>query len=220
MTGAGPIRVGIADDDDLVGAGVGAVLDSDPGIVTVSRAADGDEAVAMVQAHLLDVVLLDVRMPRVDGITALERIRALPRSPAAAVLTTFGDAEYIEGAVAAGTDGFLLKSDAPQDLIRSVHALAGGGAAFSPRVARWLLRSRTHRNGVGGGAVLDRLSARQRDLLAMLPSGASNAEIADALHLTEGTVKQYLRDIFGIIGATNRVQAAIFAHEAGLGRDG
>lgn len=211
------IKVGLADDDTLVRLGLATILESDPGIRVAAQADDGAAAVEMVRAHTLDVVLLDIRMPGLDGLAALRHIKGGQQPPAVAMLTTFGDDTYIEQAVRGGVDGFLLKSDSPADLIRSVHALSAGGAAFSPRVARWLLEIRAATSPTTPAALgTERLTHQQRRLLATLATGASNAEMARRHGLAEGTVKQYLREVFVTLGATNRVQAAIIAHQAGL----
>ncbi|WP_238146840.1 response regulator [Ornithinimicrobium murale] len=218
-TGDGSIRLLVVDDDALVRAGLIAILQTDPVLQVVAEAADGQEALEVARARRLDLVLLDIRMPRLDGLRALEHLRReLPSLPVA-MLTTFADENYIAEAVELGAMGFLLKSDEPRELITMVRAVAGGGAAFSPRVASWLIRSeattRLRRTRTARVAV-DSLTPRQREILEVLATGASNAEIARALHLADGTVKQYLKALFERLGVANRVQAAIVAHEAGL----
>lgn len=217
----GAVRVAVVDDDALVRGGVVALLATDPGLHVVAEGADGRAALELARRHRLDVVLLDIRMPRMDGLRALEHLRREHPEVPVAMLTTFADEAYIAEAVELGALGFLLKSDTPRDLTAAIRAIAAGGAAFSPRVARWLVRneaaarirrSRTARDAVG------QLTARQRELLGVLGTGAPNAEIARRMHLSDGTVKQYLREIFDRLGVANRVQAAIVAHEAGLTR--
>lgn len=213
-----PARLLVVDDDALVRAGLVSILETDPALRVVAQAADGHEALATARAHRLDLLLLDIRMPRLDGLRTLEQVRRdLPQLPVA-MLTTFADEDYIAEAVELGAMGFLLKSDEPRELITSARAIAAGGAAFSARVARWLVRSeataRLQRTRTARAAVAD-LTPRQREVLAVLATGASNAEIARALHLSDGTVKQYLKGLFDRLGVTNRVQAAIIAHEAG-----
>lgn len=215
----GPARVLLADDEPLVRAGLVSILATDPALSVVAEAGDGHEALDAARRHALDLVLLDIRMPRLDGLRTLEQLRReLPDLPVA-MLTTFADEDYVAEAAAHGAMGFLLKSDAPRELITAARAVADGGAAFSPRVATWLVRaeaaarlgrSRTARQAVAG------LTARQRQVLAVLATGAPNAEIARRLHLSDGTVKQYLKELFPRLGVSNRVQAAILAHEAGL----
>lgn len=216
----GSVRLLVVDDDALVRAGLVAIFQSDPALQVVAEAADGQAGLEAARSRRLDLVLLDIRMPGLDGLRALEQLRReLPDLPAA-MLTTFADEDYISEALELGAMGFLLKSDEPRELITMVRAIAAGGAAFSPRVANWLIRSeataRLRRTRTARTAVAD-LTPRQREILQVLATGASNAEIARALHLADGTVKQYLKALFDRLGVTNRVQAAILAHEAGLG---
>ncbi|WP_309134521.1 response regulator transcription factor [Cellulomonas sp.] len=216
------VRVAVVDDDAIVRSGVVALLRMDADLDVVAEGDDGHAALDLVRRHRLDVVLLDIRMPRMDGLRALERLRAEQPAVPVAMLTTFADEAYIAEAVELGALGFLLKSDAPRDLIAAVKGIAGGGAAFSPRVARWLVRTEATvriRRDRTARDIVDRLSTRQRELLAVLGTGASNAEIARRMRLSDGTVKQYLREIFDRIEVTNRVQAAILAHEAGLDQE-
>ncbi len=221
--GAGrPARVLLADDEPLVRAGLVSILATDPALRVVAEAGDGHEALDAARRHALDLVLLDIRMPRLDGLRTLEQLRRqLPDLPVA-MLTTFADEDYVAEAAAHGAMGFLLKSDAPRELITAARAVADGGAAFSPRVARWLVRAeataRLARSRTARQAVAD-LTTRQRQVLAVLATGAPNAEIARRLHLSDGTVKQYLKELFPRLGVSNRVQAAILAHEAGLAED-
>lgn len=212
------IRVLIADDDRLVRAGIVGILSTADDIQVVAEAEDGLEATRATTAHQLDVVLLDIQMPRLDGIQALRDIkRHHPRLPVA-MLTTFSDDLLISDAVSAGALGFLLKSDDPQQLISSVRALAQGGGAFSPRVARWLAtRERTAiRSDRQNQRIRDLLTARQLELLALVGQGLSNAQIASQLHLSEGTVKQYLSALFTLLNIDNRVHAAVLAYRIGV----
>ncbi|WP_035699905.1 response regulator transcription factor, partial [Glycomyces tenuis] len=200
-------------------AGIAAILATAGDIEVVAEAADGAEALDLVRHRMLDVVLLDVQMPRLDGIRALERMGGERAAPPAAMLTTFSDEAYIAEAIRLGALGFFLKSDDPRHLIAGVRALAAGGAAFSPRVGRWLLRRQTGERAdraTRARAAVEALTPRQRELLAEVGKGRSNAQIAQALHLSEGTVKQYLSALFTALGIENRVQAAIIAYEAGL----
>ena len=216
------VRVGLAEDDDLVRAGIASILQSDDAITVVAEARDGHQALEIARRHRLDVLLLDIRMPTLDGLSALDHLRREHPALPVAMLTTFADEDYIAAAIGSGALGFLLKSDGARELIAAVRAIAGGGAAFSPRVARWLVRSEATsriREGSDARAVVARLTERQRELLAALGPGASNADIARTLHLSDGTVKQYLRTLFDALGVGNRVQAAILAHRAGLSDD-
>ncbi|HLT18025.1 MAG TPA: response regulator transcription factor [Thermomicrobiales bacterium] len=212
------IRVLIADDDRLVRAGIVGILSTADDIQVVVEAEDGLEATKAASAHRVDVVLLDIQMPRLDGIQALRDIkRHQPHLPVA-MLTTFSDDLLISDAVSAGALGFLLKSDDPQQLIGGVRALAQGGGAFSPRVARWLAtRERTEmRSDQQNQRIRDLLTARQLELLALVGQGLSNSQIASQMHLSEGTVKQYLSALFTLLNIDNRVHAAVLAYRIGL----
>lgn len=214
-----PARLLVVDDEPLVRAGIVSILTTDPALSVVAEAGDGHEALDAARRHALDLVLLDIRMPRLDGLRTLEQLRGeLPELPVA-MLTTFADEDYVAEAAAHGAMGFLLKSDAPRELITAALAIADGGAAFSPRVARWLVRAeataRLDRRRTARQAVAE-LTPRQRQILAVLGTGAPNAEIARRLYLADGTVKQYLKELFPRLGVSNRVEAAILAHEAGL----
>lgn len=212
------IRVLIADDDRLVRAGIVGILSTAEDIQVVAEAEDGLEAAKAASAHRVDVVLLDIQMPRLDGIQALRDIkRHQPHLPVA-MLTTFSDDLLISDAVSAGALGFLLKSDDPQQLIGGVRALAQGGGAFSPRVARWLAtRERTEmRSDQENQRIRNLLTARQLELLALVGQGLSNSQIASQMHLSEGTVKQYLSAVFTLLDIENRVHAAVLAYRIGL----
>lgn len=218
----GPVRVLLADDDRLVRAGIAGILATAPDIEVTAEAPDGLEAVDAARRHLLDLILLDIQMPRLDGIRTLERLQTDAPGTPVAMLTTFSDEAYIADAVRLGALGFFLKSDDPQHLIAGVRAIAGGGAAFSPRVGRWLIRRRTRTHldrAARAQAMVRELTPRQRELLTGVGKGQSNAQIAKSLHLSEGTVKQYLSALFTALGTENRVQAALIAFEAGLDGD-
>jgi DNA-binding NarL/FixJ family response regulator len=213
------IRVLLADDEAVVRAGVRAILATDGQIEVVAEAADGRQAVDLALAHRPDVVLLDIRMPRLDGLAACaELVRTAPGS-AVAVLTTFGDDEYLTRALDEGARGFLLKAGDPRELVAGVHALAGGGAYLSPSVAARVV-GRLRDSGLGRAAEArrsaDALTERERAVLALLGSGLSNAQIARRLGLVEGTVKGHVSAILSRLGLANRVQAAVLAHDAGL----
>lgn len=211
-------RILVADDDHLVRAGIVGILGSADDLDVVAQASDGQEAIELAHAHRIDVVLLDIQMPRLNGIEALRGIHRLRPELPAAMLTTFSDEHLIADALGAGALGFLLKSDEPEQLISGVRALAGGGGAFSPRVARWLAgREHTaHTRDAEQRRLREKLSARQLELLMNVGRGLSNAQIAAVMHLSEGTVKQYLSQLFTALGIENRVQAAVLAHRSGL----
>lgn len=216
------IRVLLADDEAMVRAGVKAILDAGGGggIEVVAEAADGREAVALTQAHRPDVALLDIRMPRLDGLAAAEEIVRTVPATAVAILTTFSEDAYVARALGGGATGFLLKSGDPHELVAGVRAVADGAAFLSPKVARHVI------DGFGAGRRLSReaaardrvasLTPREREVLGLLGAGFSNPEIAARLHLVEGTVKAYVSAILDRLEVRNRVQAAIVAYEAGL----
>ncbi|OIJ23761.1 response regulator [Nocardioides luteus] len=216
------IRVLLADDEAMVRAGVRAILETDEAIEVVAEAADGRAAVDAAQRHRPDVALLDVRMPRMDGLAAAAEIARTAPETARVMLTTFSEDAYIARALGDGASGFLLKSGDPRELLAGVHAVADGAAFLSPRVAQRVIAE----IGAGAGDRMSRaadarakvaaLTDRERDVMALVGAGLSNAEIGRRLHLVEGTVKAYLSSAFGRLGVRNRVQAAVLAHEAGL----
>ncbi|MFF0517604.1 response regulator [Actinomadura nitritigenes] len=216
------IRVLLADDETMIRAGVRAILSADPGIDVVAEAGDGREAVDLALAHHPDVALLDIRMPRMDGLTAADELRRAAPATAVAILTTFGEDDYIARALSGGASGFLLKSGDPHELIAGVRAVAAGAAFLSPKVAHRVITELSGGRMAAGAAARRRaegLTPRERQVLALLGAGLSNAEIADRLHVVEGTVKAYVSAILTRLDVKNRVQAAVLAHEAGLVHD-
>ncbi|MET9916003.1 response regulator transcription factor [Streptomyces sp. NPDC006435] len=217
------IRVLIADDEPMIRAGVRAVLSTDPGIEVVAEAADGREAVELVHAHHPAVAVLDIRMPRTNGIEAAAEIRRTAPGTGVVMLTTFGEDDYILRALGGGAAGFLIKSGEPEELIAGVRAVADGAAYLSPKVAARVV---AHLSATGAGTLADRrtaarervaaLTARERDVLAFLGSGLSNGQIARRLHVVEGTVKAHVSSILARLGVDNRAAAAVVAHEAGI----
>ncbi|MFD7736595.1 response regulator [Kitasatospora phosalacinea] len=207
----------------MVRAGLRAVLASDPEIEVVAEAGNGAEAVEVVVRHRPDVVLMDVRMPVLDGLAATAEVKRLVPETSVLVLTTFSEDEYVARALGGGAVGFLLKSGDPRELLAGVHAAARGAAYLSAKVAERVIAELNR--GPGGsrmarGAALrgrvDALTARERQVLALVGRGLSNAEIGRRLHLVEGTVKSYVSSLLASLGVRNRVQAAILAYESGL----
>ena len=212
-------RVGLIDDDSLVRAGLAMILGADPGIEVVGQGADGSEAVPLVQKHRPDVLLMDVRMPTLDGIAATKAVTALTGAPKIIMLTTFDMDEYVFQALEAGASGFLLKDTPPQDLARAVHVVAGGEAMLSPTVTRRMLSHFSDANPgsrQGRHPGLDQLTERETEVLGAVGAGLSNAQIGMRLFMSEATVKAHVSKIFAKLDCTNRVQIAIIAHEAGL----
>ncbi len=213
------IPVLIADDEAMIRGGIRAILANDPEFAVVAEAADGAEAVELARRHRPVVALVDIRMPRLDGLSAAAEIRRLVPETGVVVLTTFGEDEYISRAIAAGAAGFLLKSGDPRELTAGIRAVAAGAAYLSPRVAHRVITTLAAGRLGAGNAARTRVAAltdREREVLALLGAGLSNAEIARRLFLVEGTVKAYVSSLLSRLGVRNRVQAAILAHEAGL----
>ncbi|WP_344494348.1 response regulator transcription factor [Nonomuraea monospora] len=213
------IRILLADDEAMIRAGVRAILESDPELAVVAEAGDGRQAVDLAISHHPDVALLDIRMPRLDGLAAAAELRRAAPGTAVVMLTTFGEDDYIAKALDIGASGFLLKSGDPRELIAGVHAVAGGAAYLSPKVAQRVIAQLAGGRMSRGAQARDRIGAltdREREVLALVGAGLSNAEIARELHIVEGTVKAYVSAILTRLDVRNRVQAAIIAHEAGL----
>jgi DNA-binding NarL/FixJ family response regulator len=211
-----PLRVVIADDQPMMRAGFKAVLEAAGDIQVVAEAADGEEAVRAATEHSPDVVLMDIRMPGVDGIEATRR---LPRQRVL-ILTTFGLDQYILEALRAGASGFLLKDAPTAEVVAAVRAVAAGDAVLSGAVTRQLLDQVARRLPAAAvsrdGAELDSLTEREREVLRMLANGLSNAEIASALVVSEATVKSHVSHLLGKLGLRDRVQAVIYAYETRL----
>ncbi|GAA3409042.1 response regulator transcription factor [Streptosporangium vulgare] len=213
------IRVLLADDEAMIRAGIRAILTTADGIEVVAEAADGHQAVDLALGHRPDICLLDIRMPRLDGLQAAAELRRVLPETAVVMLTTFSEDEYIASALGSGAAGFLLKSGDPRELIAGVRAVAEGGAYLSPTVARRVITRlgtrRFDRQAIAHARVRE-LTAREREVLALVGAGLSNAEIARRLNVVEGTVKGYVSQILARLDLRNRVQAAILAYEAGL----
>jgi DNA-binding NarL/FixJ family response regulator len=213
------IRVVLVDDQPLVRAGFRAVLDREDDIAVVGEASNGQEALELLKGARADVVLMDIRMPLVDGVEATARLSALPLEPAARViiLTTFDLDEYVLEALRAGASGFLLKDVQPNDLLAAVRIVAAGEAMLAPSVTRQLLSHVAPTLApTKQSAELESLTDRERDVLLAVARGLSNAEIAAELFVSESTVKTHLSRVLTKLGLKHRTQAAVFAYEAGL----
>jgi DNA-binding NarL/FixJ family response regulator len=216
------IAVELADDQALVRAGFRVLLDGEDGIEVVAEATDGEEAVELARRHRPDVVLMDVRMPRTDGLAATRRITADPAlsRTRVIVLTTFELDEYVFGALKAGAAGFLLKDIEPADLVTAVRVVAAGDALLTPRVTRRLIEAFVAQPEAGApahdAAVLDELTPREREVLALVGQGLSNAEIAERLVLSTLTAKTHVARLFTKLPARDRAGLVVLAYETGL----
>ncbi len=216
------IRVVLADDERLVRAGFRMILRAEPDITIVAEAGDGREAVEAVRRHPTDVVLMDIRMPAMDGLEATRRILDGPgHPPRVIVLTTFDLDEYVFEALRAGASGFLLK-DAPEErLIAAIRVAADGGSLFAPSVTRRLIERFAAVAGPSASTDdLDRLTPRETEVLRLIARGLSNGEIAETLVVTEHTAKTHVAHILDKLGVRDRVQAVVLAYELGLVRPG
>lgn len=215
-----PLTVLIVDDQELMRLGLRMVLDAQAGISVVGEAPDGESAVQMAARLRPDVVLMDIRMPRGDGIEATARITAA-RTARVLVMTTFDLDSYVVDALRAGAGGFLLKDAQPTELVAGIRAVATGDAVIGPGPTRRLLeRFVLHAEPGVDPAVLDVLTDRERDVLRALARGLSNTEIAGSLYVSETTVKSHVGRIFAKLGLRDRVQAVVLAYECGLVRPG
>ena len=212
------VRVLIVDDDDLMRAGLKAVLSSDDAIEIVGEAGNGRSAIEEARAQRPDVVLMDVRMPDLDGISATREVLAVSPEIKIAILTTFEQDDYIFGALNAGASGFLLKRTKPEELIAAIHTLAAGDSLLSPSVTRRVIERMAHQPVATSSATqkLDVLTPREREVLELIARGLSNGEIASAFVIEESTVKTHVKRILMKLHLRDRVQAVIFAYESGL----
>lgn len=211
------IGVLLVDDQPLLRLGFRMVLEAQPGLVVVGEAGDGAEAVEAVARFVPDVVLMDVRMPGVDGIEATRQITAAGSAARVLILTTFDVDEYAFAGLRAGASGFLLKNVQPAELIGAIHTVAGGEAVVAPRVTRRLIEAFVSGpTGPAGDPRLDRLTGREREVLVEIAQGRSNAEIAVRLGLSEATVKTHVSRILPKLELRDRVQAVVLAYQTGL----
>lgn len=219
---SGRVRVLLVDDDDLMRAGLRAVLSTDETVQVVGEAADGVAAVDRARVLRPDLVLMDVRMPELDGIGATRRIVAAMPAARVLMLTTFSDDDYVVDALAAGASGFLLKRTRPEQLLEAIHTVAAGESLLSPAVTRAVVDrvTRTAPTDPGAGRRLRELTPRERDVLELIARGRANGEIATDLGVEESTVKTHVKRILAKLGLRDRVHAVIFGYEAGLVRPG
>jgi DNA-binding NarL/FixJ family response regulator len=211
-----PLRLLVADDQAVVRIGFTAMLDSQPDMTVVGAAADGRQAVGLARELHPDVVLMDIRMPVLDGIEATRQLQATQAPPRVLVLTTFDLDDYVYDALRAGASGFLLKDATPEQILAAVRVVGSGEALLAPSVARRLIAEFASRAKLTVPAELDRLTAREREVLLLLAGGLTNAEIAGQLYLAEQTVKSHVSSILLKLGLRDRVQAVILAYESGL----
>ncbi|MCD2096875.1 response regulator transcription factor [Rhodococcus rhodochrous] len=219
---AAPIRVALVDDQQLVRAGFRMVLESQPDIEVVTEASDGEAAIAVLGRVHADVVLMDVQMPHLDGISATRTLLRDPDAPKVVVLTTFDNDEYVVQAIAAGASGFLLKDAPPEDLLSAVRTVHRGDAVMAPRATRRLLQ---HVSPLLGGdsparrvELPEDLTPRELEVLVAMAHGLTNGEIAERFVLSAATVKTHVGRVLAKTGSRDRVQAVLFAFRAGLVR--
>jgi DNA-binding NarL/FixJ family response regulator len=216
------IRVVLVDDQAIVRAGLARILSPADGFEVVAECGDGEEALERLPELDVDVVLMDIRMPRLDGIEATRRLRALDGAPPVLVLTTFDEDDLLWGAIEAGASGFVLKDTTAEELIAGVAAVAGGGAWFDPVVAPRVLSAYRSRVAPARRSAqrLDELTDREHDVLRLLSRGLSNTEIAGTLHVGEATVKSHVGSIFMKLGVRDRAAAIVYAFDHGVVQPG
>lgn len=209
------IRVALADDQGLVRAGFRLIVESQSDMQVAGEAADGQEAIDLVRRERPDVVLMDIRMPRVDGLEATRQVAGTTR---VVILTTYELDEYVFDALSAGASGFLLKAAPPEDLIRAIREVASGDALLAPSVTRRLIEEFAKRPEPSGRrpTELDSLTERELEVLREVARGLTNSEIAKKLHVSETTIKTHVAHLLGKLDLRDRVQAVILAYEAGL----
>jgi DNA-binding NarL/FixJ family response regulator len=210
------IRVLIVDDDALVRTGLSMMLAGAEDLQIVAEADDGDKVGALVAEHSPDVVLMDIRMPRVDGLAATEQIRGRDGAPEIIILTTFDADEHVVRALRAGAGGFLLKDTPPAEIINAIRKVAAGEPILSPSVTRRLIAQVTEVRRSPARELLAQLSEREREVVVAIGQGKSNAQIGAELYMSVATVKAHVSRLLTKLGLNNRVQVALFAHDAGL----
>jgi DNA-binding NarL/FixJ family response regulator len=212
------VRVLLVDDDDLMRAGLRAVLSSDSRVEVVGEAGSGRAAVERVRALRPDLVLMDVRMPDLDGIAATREVTSASPEVKVVILTTFEQDDYIFGALNAGASGFLLKRSGPEELLAAIQTVAAGDSLLSPSVTRTVIdrMARQPTPEIGPSRLLDELTPREHEVLVLLARGLSNSEIAAELVIEESTVKTHVKRILMKLRLRDRIQAVVFAYESGL----
>lgn len=212
------VRIAIADDEALVRGGFRAILDTEPGFEVVAEVADGRQALAAVERFTPDVVVMDIRMPELDGLAATRQLRVTHPGVRILIVTTFDLDEYVYDALQAGAAGFLLKDARPTELIGAVRAVASGDALIAPQVTRRLIEAFVAARPAvtTDDARLEALSAREHEVLLLLARGLSNREIAAAMDLSEATIKTHVAAVLAKLGVRDRVRAVIVAYETGL----
>jgi DNA-binding NarL/FixJ family response regulator len=213
------IHVLVVDDDELTRTGLRLIIESDPDLRVVGEAADGQEAIHLARALRPDVVLMDIRMPGVDGMQATRTIvERADEGPRVLILTTFELDEYVFGALREGASGFLLKRSSPEALIEGIKVVAAGDGLLSPSVTRRLIEEFARRPSPSSALVapLDVLTPREREVLSLVGAGLSNREMAARLYISEATVKTHIKRILMKLGLRDRVQAVVLAYQAGL----
>jgi DNA-binding NarL/FixJ family response regulator len=210
------IRVALVDDEPLIRKGLAAVIGSEPDLLVVGEAGDGAEVPALVARTAPDVVLMDVRMPGLDGIQATRALVRAGSSARVLVLTTFANDDHVYDALAAGADGFLLKRSSPEEVIHGIRTVARGESLLFPDAVRELARRHVRATGSGTGPGLERLTAREREVLLLVAEGLSNAEVAERLVVGVETVRSHVASILAKTGARDRTQAVVLAYRSGF----
>jgi DNA-binding NarL/FixJ family response regulator len=211
------IRVVLADDQQMVRTGFRMILEAEGDIAVIGEASDGEEAVAAVRRLRPDVVLMDIQMPKLDGLAATRRIGADDRTTSRVIiLTTFEQDDYVFEALRGGASGFLLKNGPSDELVHAIRVVAAGEALLTPAVTRRVIKEYSRRPEPHRDGRLDKLTDREREVLRLLATGKSNAELASELHLGEGTIKTHISHLLSKLGLRDRVQAVVFAYENGL----
>lgn len=210
------IKVLLVDDDALIREGLRMIIDQAGDLEVVATAGNGEEALRVAAEHRPDVILMDVRMPVLDGIEATRRITSAEGAPRVIILTTFELDEYVFEALRAGASGFLLKRTEPEELVGAIRVVAGGEALLSPSITRRLIEEFTRRPQTGSGERLAMLTDREREVLVLIARGLSNQELAEQLFIADNTVKTHVKRILTKLGARDRAQAIVMAYESGL----